>query len=369
MNNKDDIIQENKNAEEELLDFDFDEFSEEDIQEISGGSPSDEEIIELVDIVEKGEMIEDSDLALDGSDESPEEDASQSLEADLDSVLAGLESPEVDIAEEGSKEEASESDELAELLGEDEDVEGDLDFALDDLEESLEEDVPQSAELGLDSVLAGLESPEVDIAEEGGKEEASESDELAELLDEEEVIEEGLEVKEESDLALDELDKGLEEEAPAGLETDLDSMLEGLESSEKADSEFDFLGTDLESAPEAESLEDTEFDSEVSAEPEATEGEVKGPSPDVAPDAPLEDLSKVQPAAEEPINEELIGISEDRIEVIITRVVQDVVERVARETMATVAERVARETTATIAEKVITEAIDALKQSLESSQN
>ena len=49
-----------------------------------------------------------------------------------------------------------------------------------------------------------------------------------------------------------------------------------------------------------------------------------------------------------------IGISEEKIEAIVARVVEDVVERVARETMASVAER------------VITEAIDALKQSLES---
>ena len=49
----------------------------------------------------------------------------------------------------------------------------------------------------------------------------------------------------------------------------------------------------------------------------------------------------------------MIGISEEKIEAIVTRVVQDVVERVTRETVANVAE------------KVITEAIDALKQSLE----
>ena len=56
----------------------------------------------------------------------------------------------------------------------------------------------------------------------------------------------------------------------------------------------------------------------------------------------------------EPTSGKMTVISEEKIEEIVTRVVHDVVERVARETMADVAER------------VITEAIDALKQSLES---
>jgi hypothetical protein len=49
-----------------------------------------------------------------------------------------------------------------------------------------------------------------------------------------------------------------------------------------------------------------------------------------------------------------VEISEEKIETIITRVVQDVVEKVARETFTTVAE------------KLIAEAIETLKESLES---
>ena len=52
--------------------------------------------------------------------------------------------------------------------------------------------------------------------------------------------------------------------------------------------------------------------------------------------------------------EKSFGLSEEDIEDIVSRVVKEVVERVTRETMIEVAE------------KVITEAIDALKQSLES---
>jgi hypothetical protein len=56
----------------------------------------------------------------------------------------------------------------------------------------------------------------------------------------------------------------------------------------------------------------------------------------------------------EPGFEALTGISEEKLEAIVTRSIQEVVERVTRETVANVAE------------KVITNAIDALKQSLES---
>ncbi len=62
----------------------------------------------------------------------------------------------------------------------------------------------------------------------------------------------------------------------------------------------------------------------------------------------LEEEPSVKKEAEEPL-----GISEEKIEAIITKVVGEVVERVARETMTKVAE------------KVINEAIEDLKKSLE----
>ena len=93
-----------------------------------------------------------------------------------------------------------------------------------------------------------------------------------------------------------------------------------------------------------------------------TEGEKPAGEEATAP--PEEVLSKQgtteagppEPAeiAPELMSEKMTVISEEKIEEIVTRVVHDVVERVARETMTHVAER------------VITEAIDALKQSLES---
>ncbi len=73
-------------------------------------------------------------------------------------------------------------------------------------------------------------------------------------------------------------------------------------------------------------------------------------------DSSLDDFEKMleeEPSSEKKEAEEPLGISEEKVEAIITKVVGDVVERVARETMAQVAEN------------VINEAIEDLKKSLE----
>ena len=87
------------------------------------------------------------------------------------------------------------------------------------------------------------------------------------------------------------------------------------------------LLTPLEEKPSGQELSDTLTSESAFEEPEA------------------------QPVESAP--EQMVGISEQMIEDVVSRVVQDVVERVTRETMIEVAER------------VITEAIDALKKSLE----
>ncbi len=72
-------------------------------------------------------------------------------------------------------------------------------------------------------------------------------------------------------------------------------------------------------------------------------------------DSSLDDFEKMleEEPAEQKEPEEPLGISEEKVEAIITKVVGDVVERVTRETMTKVAE------------KVISKAIEDLKQSLE----
>ncbi|MBW2614910.1 MAG: hypothetical protein JRD02_01885, partial [Deltaproteobacteria bacterium] len=147
--------------------------------------------------------------------------------------------------------------------------------------------------------------------------------------------------------------EALEEEVSEGLESDFDSALEELEPSEVGAVEPEIAEAETESLLDEVALE------EALVEPEAPL--------EIASELPQEDLSEDVPAREEglesaetvaaPAVEQLIGISEEKIEAIVTNVVQDVVERVTRETMANVAE------------KVIREAIDALKQSLESFQD
>ena len=95
-------------------------------------------------------------------------------------------------------------------------------------------------------------------------------------------------------------------------------------------------------APEKEILELTDI---------VEEGDEAGSVEDSA----FDDIERILDEAptEKKAVKESIGISEERIEAIISKVVGDVVERVARETMTRVAE------------KVIREAIDDLRQSLD----
>lgn len=149
--------------------------------------------------------------------------------------------------------------------------------------------------------------------------------EILELVD---VVEPGMEAEdlksvdiEQSDLASNGLLQTPEEDEFESLESDLDSALEGMELSEDADEDFNLLDSDVETMVEPEQ------------QPEIEE-------------------AVISPAVEEPVD-----VSDERIEAIVTKVVQDVVEKVARETMTTVAE------------KLITEAIDTLRESLQSSKD
>ena len=127
MSNNDTFSGEGKKGEEELLDFDFEASSREDVGNASGDFSSDEEILELVDIVEPAATIGDSeseeieklldegpeekvvDLDFEELDQTTEEDTSQILESDLGSVLDDLETSESGIDEAGKLFEDSES--------------------------------------------------------------------------------------------------------------------------------------------------------------------------------------------------------------------------------------------------------------------
>lgn len=170
----------------------------------------------------------------------------------------------------------------------------------------------------------------VDIVEKGKLVQDSESDKTGELFDEE---------------TLRSLERVLEHEPEMTI------------SSEETDINFEFLEQDTVGTTHEKPLEKNKFDLNDSIELQSSEADLEVPTPDMAAGLPIEDLSDTPDIPKVESKVELTGITGERIEAIITKVVQDTVERVAREAMATVAE------------KVIKEAIDALKQGLESSQN
>jgi hypothetical protein len=228
-----------------------------------------------------------------------------------------------------------------------------LDFAFDELSG---EDAEKA---GGDSASEGRIIELVDIVDD------SEIDEIAKLLDEEQPIEDKKEIEEAATyFALDEIRESEEGVSPS-LESDLSSTFETLESPNDNDIDFELLESDLRSELDAESFERTTFDIEDLAEDEEFIEMPGGQGPDAQEEAlPEHSIGSADIPQEEferdtlsPKAEQFIGITEERMEAIITRVVQDVVERVARETMTTVAE------------KMITEAIAALTRSLESPQD
>ncbi|HUU81539.1 MAG TPA: hypothetical protein VMW90_08830 [Acidobacteriota bacterium] len=113
------VLEEAGKKEEELLDFEFEELLEDEGKAVSAEASSDKEVIELVDVIEMGEMIqgleydktagmlgdrgalekpemveEEFDLGSDEFIQTPDEEATQRLEADFDSILETLKSSE-----------------------------------------------------------------------------------------------------------------------------------------------------------------------------------------------------------------------------------------------------------------------------------
>ncbi|MEA2039904.1 MAG: hypothetical protein U9N82_08755 [Thermodesulfobacteriota bacterium] len=170
----------------------------------------------------------------------------------------------------------------------------------------------------------------VDIVEKGKLVQDSESDKTGELFD---------------------------EETLQSLERVLDHEPEMTISSEETDIDFEFLEQDTVGMTHEKPAEKSKFDLSDFIELQSSEADLEVPTADMAAGLPIEDLSDTPDIPKVESKVELAGITGERIEAIITKVVQDTVERVAREAMATVAEQ------------VIKEAIDALKQSLESSQD
>ncbi len=237
MTDKDDIIGDGIRGEEELLDFEFDELSESSSEKNTGSSTSDEEILDLVDIagpgMAAGDLEADEIKGTPGEDEKFEEEAGIEEDPDLITALEDLESPDIDMFKSEEAGEVSESSEIASLLelGEDgDDQAGDEEEpgpGMEQFEGIPEEDA--SSIFDLDSALKELESPETDNAEpEEGVAEDSETDEIASLFEDEDIIDDREDMEEEPKLDLDELNQVSESEATEGLESELDSAFEEL---------------------------------------------------------------------------------------------------------------------------------------------
>ena len=335
MIDKTDKISDKEITEEDLLDFELDDLSPEELSEGSGSGESDEDILELVDLVEEGKR---------------------------DKLKDSFEG------------------EIAELVKEEEELTAPT-AKISELEEILDEgEHPEEAETELDLSDISL----TDLAAEA---EAQPGDSLAEEEIAEVPMEEGME---ELPTAAIEMDFDMEEELPEEeveeehiTETELEKMLET-----EAVEEETIL--DLES-PIEEEAPAPEVELELPQEEEVVGAAEAQPSPPEPTPAPIETAGEVEVAiSEEKLEASVTKVVEDVVQRVARETMESVAERVARETMESVAERVARETMESVAERVaretmegvaervaretmgstaervITETVDALKESLES---
>jgi hypothetical protein len=392
-----DIFENGKKGEEDLLDFEFDDLSKEDVEASSGGSTEDEEIIELDDIVETGELVEDAESeeitrVLDEEEitseseitevmsdseaselvQANEEDMSDDFEADLDAEFEKLETSEFDIVEAEEKAQSFEPEVTIRLPDGDESLlkalraESQSDLGSDELAQALEEEVSEGLEVDLDEEIEELGTSELGAVESVELAEDSESAEIAKLLDGEDAVEENVITDEGTELTSTEFGQPPDGDSSQVVEMQLGAALESLEESEKGESDLELMESDLDSVPDADTIVETELDIESLAASEVFELEPEEAEAVITPEFSEEDLSEVPEMQEEQFGsgvaaaaivsapEGRVEISEEKIEAIITSVVQDVVEKVARETFTTVAE------------KLIAEAIETLKESLES---
>ncbi|MCK5724587.1 MAG: hypothetical protein KAI84_18780 [Gammaproteobacteria bacterium] len=390
-----DIFENGKKGEEDLLDFEFDDLSKEDVEAASGGSTEDEEIIELDDIVEKGELVEDpgseditrvldeeeianesevtevmSDSEASELAQAKEEEMLDDFEADLDAEFEKLETSEFDIVEAEEKAQSFEPEETIRLPEGDESflkalgAESQSDLGSDELAQALEEEISEDFEVDLDEEVKELGTFELGAVESAELAEDSESAEIAKLLDGEDAVEENVSTDEGTELTSAESGQPPDGDSSQVVEMQLGAALESLEESEKGESDLELMESDLDSVPDADTIVETDMDIESLAASEVFELEPEEAGAVIAPDFLEEDLSEVPEMQEEQLGsgaaaaaivsapEGRVEISEERIETIITSVVQDVVEKVARETFTTVAE------------KLIAEAIETLKESL-----
>lgn len=339
MKKNEELFEVQKKDDEELLDFEFDELSEEDLEAASGESVSDDEIIELDDIVETeefaqgteseeitkvldeelmGEEAESSEAELNVASGEPE----KSPQLDVDDEPAALDSAEMDVSDTGHMAKPSESEEIASLLGADETTEEPeateviSDLASSDSGEPFETDASEDLAAEIEAEFEGLDTSEEDILKSGDLGEDLEFEETLKLPDEAEAMEETSSAELESDLSLDDLDEPLESDVSKDLSDALEAEFEGLETSEidmleveepAQGSETDEISRLLAAEDAIEDrVDDGEGEASASGEREAPEGADSSQVVEMQLDAALESLE----ASEKPVPELELSESE-----------------------------------------------------------
>ncbi len=337
---KDDVLKDEKS-----LDFEFDDSGENAKDDMEKDVSSDDDIIELVDIIEDEGSNKEADMSVeedgfqfeekDPDEEDSTEDLSDGLESDIDNVLAEM--------DDGESKDTAGQNILSDV--DDEDAEDEMVLELDDKAVDLS---------GMEK-----ESTDSDIVDPVDKAEAQPdaTEDNAPEQGETPLFEEK-----------DPYEKNGTEDFSDDLESDIDNVLADIEDSlsddvlkdtveQNALNDTDDKGTEDEMVLEFEEddavnlsgMEDTPVLSEVMGE--KNDNEVSDIFVSDSGSSSADEKEDTSPAFD---SEKTLttGISEERLETVITQVVEKVVERVARETMSSVAER------------LISEAIESLKQSL-----
>jgi hypothetical protein len=300
-----------QNKENKMPDFEFDSAKKGTSESTDKVSLSDDEILDLIDIVKEGDAPDELDVSK--TNDMPFNEAKAGEELDKPAL----------------EKISSETDKLSldEELDTTASLEADIDASLDDIDTLSETD-------------ALLNSEPLDLVDASEETSASELENIA--LDSDE-------------LSLDE-----ELDTTASLEADIDASLDDIDTLSETDALLNPEPLDFVDAPEetsASELENIALDSdELSLDEELD----TAASLEFNVDESLESIEASQNDNIFTVSgheQKLSGISEERIEALITKTVRDVVEKVARETMTTVAE------------KLINDAIEALKQTIEPSDS
>jgi hypothetical protein len=337
---KDQGFDDQMDSDEELLDFDLDDLSLSEDSE--GGSETEEEIIELVELVERSpseDVTRDLKLSEWSAGEGKKlEQKAEGLSEELKVTSAAEEEPELDLSDISLEMDAEPSgDKAAAIFSGDEITEADLEGLLQE-EEGITLDLTEEG-LEIEDEKAGDEISEADlqallaVSGEQSVDEKEEEEDLLEILEDEEG---------------EEIDEGPLEE------TQVLDLKSPTEESIVMEEPADILAKEIEELGAAAALEEEEGGPVEIVMPEEEEEEAERATVSgVAEERVEEEAVEEEPYAEEA----LAGISEEKMEGIIRKVVGEVVERVARETMTEVAER------------MIGEAIDALRRDLEASDS